>query len=78
MVHSFRQNGAKRYGPSSTRERQNERGAPSSDTAKSRELEGAGEALRREPEDGCQVEEAKGGGRSADRAARAEIDGAER
>jgi hypothetical protein len=47
-----------------TRERHNDRGGPSSDTAESRELESAGNSLRRQPEDHCQIEEAIIGQRS--------------
>ena len=48
------------YGPDSTRQRPHDSGRPSSDTASSREPEGAGQASRDQPEDGCQMEEANG------------------
>src|ERR1700677_806664 len=50
-------------------------GGPSSDTAESREPEGACQALRRQPEDGRQVESADLRFRSADRTQGAQIDG---
>ena len=56
-----------RYGPSSTWERHDDCGGPSSDTAWSREPEGAGQALRDQPEDRRQVAEARLGFRSPNR-----------
>src|SRR4051794_17244051 len=47
-----------RYGPGSSRKRHHDRGGPSRDTATSREREGSGQALRREPDDGPEVAQA--------------------
>ena len=58
MVHSYRQNGGMRYGPGSPRQRHNDRGSPSSNPASSSEPESPGHALRHQPEDRRQVEEA--------------------
>src|SRR4051794_26759502 len=44
-----------RYGSGSSRKRHNDGGGPSRDTATSREREGSGQALRREPDDGSEV-----------------------
>src|SRR3954451_3395584 len=45
----------KRYGPGSPRKRPHDEGSPSRDTATSREREGSGEALRREPDNNPEV-----------------------
>src|SRR3954462_6225284 len=47
-----------RYGPGSSRKRHHDRGGPSRDTATSREREGSGQALRREPDDAPEVAQA--------------------
>jgi hypothetical protein len=56
-------------------ERHDDRGGPSSDTALSTELEVAGEALRRQPEDHRKVEGANLRFRFADGAEGDEVDG---
>jgi hypothetical protein len=52
------------------RERHNDRGGPSRDTAESREPESAGKSLRRQPKDRRQMEKAVSGSRSANGAER--------
>src|SRR3954447_5703378 len=54
-----------RYGPGSSRKRHHDRGGPLRDTATSREREGSGEALRREPDDGSEVAQEVDHGRCA-------------
>ena len=56
MGHPCRMIRRMRYGTSSSRERHDDRGGPSSDTAWSREPEGAGEALWNQSKDRRQVE----------------------
>src|ERR1700677_5393997 len=75
LAHSYRVIRRLRYGTDSTWERHNDGGGPSSDTAESRETERACQALRRQPEDGRQVESADLRFRSADRTQGAQIDG---
>ena len=59
MGHPCRMIRRMHYGTSSSRERHDDRGGPSSDTTSSREPEGAREALWRQPEDHRQVEVAE-------------------
>src|SRR5688500_3768372 len=54
-----------RYGPVPSRKRHNDRGGPSRDTATSRERERSRQALRREPDDGSEVERDVNHGRRA-------------
>src|SRR3954447_12583955 len=55
MVHMIIMPRGMRYGPGSSQKRHNDRGGPSRDTATSREREGSGQALRREPDDGPEM-----------------------
>src|SRR5690242_679562 len=64
----------KRYGPGSSRKRPHDRGGPSRDTATSREREGAGEALRREPDDDPEVAQAVDNDRCSDGTQGASLD----
>ena len=67
MVHCFPRNGRMHYWPGSPRQRHNDSVDPSS------EPESSGQALRHQLEDRGQVEEARLGRRSTNRAKRAEV-----
>jgi hypothetical protein len=58
MVQTFHERGRKRYGPGSPCRRHDDSGSPSSDTVWSREPENAVQALRDQPEDRGEAEEA--------------------
>ena len=76
MVHSFRCDGRMRHGPGSPRERHDDDGGPSSDTPRSSEFEGSGEAVREQSDNGRLVEAPHVRRRSPDRAEGGSLDGA--